>query len=113
MNEPNPLKQQPKLDTPLKMKDIEMIANSFKKAKDAQPADKPLIPAGDHWQNNLSVDYYLGLLSGVQLAMRGLMNMRENIEANPDTLLSELNLVSGQLCEKIVEKTPKIITLNK
>ncbi len=98
--------QQPKLDTPLKIKDIEEIAKAFQAAKEATPN---LIPAGDHWQGNLSVDFYMGQLAGFNLCIRGLMNSQANPDSTLDDLINEFNLVSGQLAEMIVAKTPKII----
>lgn len=103
--------QQPKLDTPLKIKDIEEIAKAFQKAKKEMPEGESLVPPGDHWQNNLDVSYYLGMLTSMNLAMKGLVQMVNNPESNPDTLINEFNLVSGQLCEKILERTSKIITI--
>ena len=105
--------EQPKLDTPLKIKDIEEIAKAFQKAKDEMPEGESLIPPGDHWQDNLSVDYYLGQLTGINLAMRGLDQMVHNPESSVLTLLNELNLVSGQLCEKVLARNSKILTVEK
>lgn len=114
--------QQPKLDTPIGLKYIKEMAEKYIAAKVQEPP-------GDHWQNNLSSDYYLGMLTGINLAMTGL-NMVINtpplpetggeekaepvyLPPTPESLFSELNNVGAQLCIKIVERTSKIITLDK
>ncbi len=100
MNDP----QQPKLDTPIGMKYIKEIAEAFKKAE-------VTLPPGNHWQDNLDASYYLGMMSGVNLAVTGILNMQKNPEVTIDILLSEFNILTGQLACKIVDKVPKIITL--
>lgn len=102
----NPQQQQPKLDTPIGLKYIKELAEKFT-ASNIKP------PAGDHWQNNLSADYYLGMLTSLNLAMTGLVSMQGSENANLESLINELNTVCGELCVKIVEKTSKIITLDQ
>lgn len=102
--------QQPKLDTPLKLKDIEEIAKAFQAAKEANPN---LIPAGDHWQGNFDANFYLGMATAMNLAIRGLMNSEANPDSTIGDLINEFNLVSGQLAEMIVAKSPKITVVDK
>lgn len=95
---------EPKLDTPLKLKDIEDIAKAFKAANIK-------LPPGEHWQDNLSVDFYHGMLASFNLCIKGLINHSRQEGADMNDLINEFNIIAGQLSVKIVEKTPKIITL--
>jgi len=95
-----------KLDEAAPLEYIKMVAQDFEES-----GSEKNIPAGDHWHKNHSVDYYHGMLSTMGNVLNGMMHLKQG-NTTADNLYYEFSIIIGQLAKIIIEKTPKIITLD-